>query len=168
MVNSKLITGSLIESFLICKRQAWLMAHQIIPDQEHPYLELGRLIDEESYIEERKKINLENIAIDLIKTENRTLLIGEVKKSSKAKEVARFQLIFYLYILKNNYGINGTGILLFPEEKRKIRVELTEEDEHEIEEIIQSLELVALQEKPPKLEKIKYCIHCAYREFCWA
>lgn len=93
-----MITGSLIESFLICERQAWLMAHQVTPDQDHPYLEIGRLIDEESFTEEKKKISLENMIIDLIKTENKTLIIGEIKKELKSprygKTSTRFLPIF--------------------------------------------------------------------------
>lgn len=165
---SKLITGTIVESFLICKRQAWLMAHQIIPDQDDSYLELGRLIDETSYLDERKKINLENMVIDLIKTEDKTLLIGEIKKSSKAQESAKLQLIFYLFKLEENFGIKATGILLFPEEKRKIRVELTEENKVLISEMIEEINNLILQELPPPVSKNKYCVHCAYKEFCWS
>lgn len=165
---SKLITGTIVESFLICKRQAWLMAHQIIPDQDDSYLELGRLIDETSYLDERKKINLENMVIDLIKTEDKTLLIGEIKKSSKAQESAKLQLIFYLFKLEENFGIKATGILLFPEEKRKIRVELTEENKTLISEMIEEINNLILQELPPPVSKNKYCVHCAYKEFCWS
>lgn len=165
---SKLITGTIVESFLICKRQAWLMAHQIIPDQDDSYLELGRLIDETSYLDERKKINLENMVIDLIKTEDKTLLIGEIKKSSKAQESAKLQLIFYLFKLEENFGIKATGILLFPEEKRKVRVELTEENKVLISEMIEEINNLILQELPPPVSKNKYCVHCAYKEFCWS
>lgn len=165
---SKLITGTLVESFLICKRQAWLMAHQITPDQDDSYLELGRLIDETSYLEERRKINLENMIIDLIKTEDKTLVIGEIKKSSRAQESAKLQLMFYLFKLLENFGIKATGILLFPEEKRKIRVELTEDDKILISEMIKEIDNIILQELPPPASKNKYCVHCAYKEFCWS
>jgi len=43
------ITGTMVQSYNICKRQTWLMAHQIIPDQEHTYIEMGRHIDEDTY-----------------------------------------------------------------------------------------------------------------------
>ncbi len=168
MVVSKLITGTLVESFLICKRQCWLMSHQITPDQDHPYLELGRFIDMESYSDERKKINLENMVIDLIKTENNTLLIGEIKKTSKAQESAKLQLLFYLYNLKYSYGIEAKGILLFPKEKKRVRVDLSEDEERKIERIIYEIKDIIYQELPPPPEKVNYCVHCAYREFCWS
>jgi CRISPR-associated exonuclease Cas4 len=163
-----MITGSLIESFLICERQAWLMAHQVTPDQDHPYLEIGRLIDEESFTEEKKKISLENMIIDLIKTENKTLIIGEIKKSSKAQDMAKLQLAFYLYSLKNNYGIKADGILIFPKEKRRLRVILDKELEEKIEDTIKKVEVLIYRERPPLPQKIPYCKLCAYREFCWS
>jgi CRISPR-associated exonuclease Cas4 len=163
-----MITGSLIESFLICERQAWLMAHQVTPDQDHPYLEIGRLIDEESFTEEKKKISLENMLIDLIKTENKTLIIGEIKKSSKAQDMAKLQLAFYLYSLKNNYGIKADGILIFPKEKRRVRVILDKELEEKIEDTIKKVEILIYRERPPLPQKIPYCKLCAYREFCWS
>jgi len=163
-----MITGSLIESFLICERQAWLMAHQVTPDQDHPYLEIGRLIDEESFTEEKKKISLENMIIDLIKTENKTLIIGEIKKSSKAQDMAKLQLAFYLYSLKNNYGIKADGILIFPKEKRRLRVILDKELEEKIEDTIKKVEILIYRERPPLPQKIPYCKLCAYREFCWS
>jgi len=163
-----MITGSLIESFLICERQAWLMAHQVTPDQDHPYLEIGRLIDEESFTEEKKKISLENMIIDLIKTENKTLIIGEIKKSSKAQDMAKLQLAFYLYSLKNNYGIKVDGILIFPKEKRRVRVILDKELEEKIEDTIKKVEILIYRERPPLPQKIPYCKLCAYREFCWS
>ncbi|WP_242947958.1 CRISPR-associated protein Cas4 [Carboxydocella sp. ULO1] len=142
------------------------MAHQIVPDQEDPILELGRLIDNESYLrEKKKKIHLENMAVDLIKTEKGDLLVGEVKKSSRAMSSARFQLLFYLYCLEQS-GLKTSGVLLFPAERRKERVELTEESRKEVEDLIKKIQRLILQEKPPSYRRISYCSKCAYKEFC--
>jgi len=161
----KLVNGTLVQSFMICKRQAWLMSRQITPDQQNPFLELGRLIDEESYGRDKKKINLDNIVIDLIRAEDEDILVGEVKKSSKAKESAKMQLLFYLYVLKEK-GLNTKGILLFPEEKKREYVELTEELENKIKKLIEEIEYTILQELPPPFKKINFCKNCGYKEFC--
>lgn len=163
----KLITGTLIQSYNICKRQTWLMAHQIIPDQEHPYIELGRLIDEESYDRDKKKINFENVVLDLVKSDEGDIIVGEVKKSSKARESARLQLAFYLYKLKES-GINARGVLLFPEERKRMMVELTPELENELEKIFKDIERIIFQPVPPPFKKIGYCKNCGYKEFCWS
>ncbi|MDK2835974.1 MAG: CRISPR-associated exonuclease Cas4 [Thermosediminibacterales bacterium] len=161
------ITGALVQSYNICKRQAWLMAHQIIPDQEHPFIEIGRLIDEESNGRDKKKVNFENIVLDLIRSNDEDLLVGEVKKSSRAEESARMQLAFYLYKLKQS-GINARGILLFPEERKRVMLELTPELENRVEEVIKEIEKLILKEMPPPFKKIRYCKNCGYKEFCWS
>lgn len=165
LVVMPMINGALIQSYTICKRQAWLMAHQIIPDQEHPYIEIGRFIDEESYERDRKKINFENVVIDLIRSEGEDLVVGEVKKSSRAEDSARLQLAFYLFKLKEK-GINARGLLLFPDERKKLPVELNPELEKELEKILKDIEKIILKEYPPPFKKIGYCKNCGYREFC--
>lgn len=162
-----LVTGTLIQSYNICKRQTWLMAHQIIPDQDHPYIEMGRLIDEESYDRDKKKINFENVVLDLIRSDEGDMIVGEVKKSSKAKDSARMQLAFYLYKLKES-GVNVRGLLLFPEERKRLVVELTPELENELEKMMKNIERIILSPAPPPFKKIGYCKNCGYKEFCWS
>jgi len=161
------ITGTLVQSYSICNRQSWLMSRQIVPDQDHPYIEIGRLIDNESYERDRKKIDLENMVIDLIKIKEESLLVGEVKKSSNAEESARLQLAFYLYRLKE-VGIVAKGVLLFPKERRRIPMELDAELEEKLKEMFSEIEAIIQNPLPPPPKRIKYCTHCAYREFCWS
>ena len=56
------------------------------------------------------------------------MVVGEVKKTSKFKESARMQLLYYLKQLKD-MGIQATGFLAFPKEKKKEEIILTAEDE---------------------------------------
>lgn len=143
------------------------MSRQIVPDQDHPFIEIGRLIDNESYDKDRKKIELEDMVIDLIKSEKGSTLIGEIKKSSKAEESARMQLAFYLYRLKE-IGISVQGILLFPKERKRILLELDDNLERKIEEMFRDIEKILQGPIPPLAQRIKYCTNCAYREFCWS
>jgi CRISPR-associated exonuclease Cas4 len=143
------------------------MAHKIIPDQENQFIELGRLLDENSYKRERKKIVLDNIEIDVIAKKEKKILIGEVKKSSKALESATLQLCYYLFELKQS-GILAQGVLMFPTEKKRIPIELTLDREIQITEIKKNIETLIRQEYPPDKEYIKCCSKCAYEEFCWS
>ncbi|MFO7295140.1 MAG: CRISPR-associated protein Cas4 [Clostridia bacterium] len=161
------ITGTLVQSYYICKRQTWLMAHQIIPDQEHPYIEIGRMVDQETYSRDKKKINFENVVLDIIRSDEGDIVVGEVKKSSKAQESARLQLAFYLYKLKQS-GVDAKGLLLFPEERKRIPVELTLALEEELENIFKGISAVVSMEMPPPPQKIGYCKNCGYKEFCWS
>ncbi|NCQ53420.1 MAG: CRISPR-associated protein Cas4 [Caldisericum sp. CG2_30_36_11] len=161
------ITGVLLQSYKNCKRQAWLMAHQIVADQDNTYLALGRLIDEDSYKRNVKRVEMGNLIIDLVKTKRGEVLIGEVKKSSKSPEAAKLQLAYYLYFLKKN-NVTSKGMLLFPKERKKIPVELSSELEKEVEQTIKEIQQIVQSEIPPSKEKNRFCNNCAYREFCWA
>ncbi|MDI6604054.1 MAG: CRISPR-associated protein Cas4 [Thermoanaerobacteraceae bacterium] len=159
------VTGTLMQSYTICKRQVWLMAHQIIPDQEHPFIEMGRIIDDNSYDRDKKKLHFENVVIDLVRSDKDNFLIGEVKKSSKAEKSAKMQLLFYLYRLKQS-GIIAKGQLFFPEERKRVTVELTKANEKEILNAINEITDIIHREKAPDFVKIPYCKNCGYKEFC--
>lgn len=143
------------------------MAHQLEPDEDNPLIELGRFISESTYKRDKKQIHLEGITIDLAKLDDEKIVVGEVKKSSKFRDSAKMQLCYYLYVLQD-YGIEAEGELLFPKEKRREKVTLTDETVREIECTIEEIKRIATQELPPKAVKIGYCTNCGYREFCWS
>ncbi|SHK18580.1 protein of unknown function DUF83 [Caminicella sporogenes DSM 14501] len=49
------VNGTLIWYYYICKREVWLMAHNLTPDQDNQYIDLGRFIHENSYMREKKR-----------------------------------------------------------------------------------------------------------------
>lgn len=161
------VTGTLIWYYFICKRETWLMIHQIAPDEEDENLEIGRFIHEYRYQRDKKEIEVDSIKIDKLKKRGGQTIVQEVKKSSKFLESSRNQLLYYLYTLKQ-MGIEAKGELLFPEEKKKEELELTENAIQNIENAIQDIRRIARLPVPPQPEKIPYCRNCAYREYCWA
>lgn len=48
------VNGTHIWYYFICKREVWLIAHQIAADQEDDNLEIGRFISETSYQRQKK------------------------------------------------------------------------------------------------------------------
>lgn len=165
--SSTRITGSIVQAYMVCPRQAWLASRQICPDEDNVYLALGRLIDKQSYGREKKEVRLEHLCLDLVRRGDKQLVVGEVKKSSRAREAAMLQLAFYLYELAA-MGIEAEGELLFPEERRKERVFLDENLAQQVNKIkVQIAELIR-RDQPPPPEKIKRCVKCAYAELCWA
>ena len=161
----KKITGTLIWYYYICPREVWLMAREMNPNQEDPFIEIGRIISNESYKREKKEIRLEGMVIDLLKIEKGNVIIGEVKKSSRFEKSAKMQLAFYLLKLKE-MGINAKGELLFPKEKKKIEVILNDEIEKELKKAQKEIRGIINLEKPPEAKKIRFCKKCAYEEFC--
>jgi CRISPR-associated exonuclease Cas4 len=162
----KQITGTLIWYYYICPREVWLMARELNPNQEDPFLEIGRLLQQDTYSREKKEITVGNMKIDLLRRKNGEMIVGEVKKSSRFEKSATMQLAFYLYRLKQR-GINAIGELLIPKEKKKIPVKLTSNIEDELKQVFRQIKEVINQDNPPEPVKNKYCTNCAYREFCW-
>lgn len=162
------ITGTHIWYYYCCPREVWLMLHQVNPDQDDDNMDLGRFIHEMSYARDKsKEISLGNIRLDIVRQDKEGLVIGEVKKSSKYAKSARMQLGFYLLELKGR-GIEAKGELLFPKEKKKEEVVLTEEMKKELLETMAAIRRIAEESRPPQARKIGLCKNCAYKEFCWA
>lgn len=161
------VNGTLVWYYYICKREVWLMAHQLTPDQDDENVKIGKIIGENTYSRDKKEIDLGNAKIDLIRTEDGQLVVGEVKKSSRFIESASKQLLFYLLQLKE-MGIEAKGELMIPEERYTCEVELNEKSEAEIRATIKHIEQIVQETRPPGAVKNKYCRSCAYNEFCWA
>lgn len=166
-MDSMAITGTDIWYYFICKREAWLNMHHIVPDEEDENIEIGRFIHEYHYRREKKEVAIDSIKIDRLKRENGELVVREVKKSSKFLTSARYQLLYYLYTLQK-MGITARGELLFPEERKKERVELTTESIAKLEQAMDEIRRIAKAPIPPPPRKIPFCRRCAYREYCWA
>jgi len=77
------------------------------------------------------------------------------------------QVAFYLYYLKKEKNIELKGQILIPKERKTEEVILNQELEEKLKIDIENIEKIISLDKPPKLEKIKYCNLCAYKEICW-
>ena len=162
---NKYINPYLIQAYLICPREAWLEYRAIYAEQEDQFLSLGRLTHETSYRKFRRELFVDQrVKIDLFKDG----LVAEIKKSSRGEHAARMQLLYYLYYLKREKGLEMEGVLLFPKEKRTEKVRLSPEAEREIEKLLQEMKPVLEADKPPPAKRSRYCRACAFREFCWA
>jgi CRISPR-associated exonuclease Cas4 len=161
------INGTILNSFYICKRKTWFMAHELSPDHNNTLLEIGRLIEEDFYKRNEKGFDLSNIKIDMARKNGERIIIGEIKKSSKNIKPAIMQVSYYLFSLKEQ-GVIAKGEILIPKERKKIPVELTEELEDELKSAIEDIEKIISKDMPPHVEKIKFCTNCAYREFCFS
>jgi|Deesub1362B_J571_1020462.scaffolds.fasta_scaffold00214_8 CRISPR-associated exonuclease Cas4 len=164
---SRAITGTLVWYYYICHREVWLMSRHLEPSQENPFIEIGRLISEESYKRDRKEIRIDNLVIDILRRDDEQVVIGEVKKSSRFEKSARMQLAFYLSRIKE-MGVKARGELLFPKEKKRIEVSLSPELEEELKNAEVKIQKIINSEHPPEPKKNRFCSKCGYNEFCWA
>lgn len=161
------VGGTLVWYYYVCKREVWFMGRQITADQDDTNVVLGRFFAEQSYSRDKKEIALGHMKFDVVRKDRHGLVVAEVKKSSKHFKSAKMQLAFYLWELYQK-GIKARGELLFPKEKRRELVELTDELMGELEQAKKDILSIIYEPVPPEAEKKQVCRNCAYAEFCWA
>lgn len=147
------INGTLINYYFHCKRQCYLHGNRLNLEDNSEQVKIGKAIHEErAENSTNSEIAIENICLDKLTKE----YLVEVKKSDADPESAKWQLLYYLSVLKKK-GILRKGKLEFVEknkkDKRIIYLELTDEVEKQLFDYIQEIEALIAEEKPPE------CIH---------
>jgi CRISPR-associated exonuclease Cas4 len=164
-----LVGGMKVSYVLVCKTKLWLFSHFILREKESELVLIGEILESLFFKEVRMRDVLidSKISIDFIR-EGKKLIIQDVKKSPKLESAHYYQMLYYLWYLKNIKGItNLEGVVSYPKERKTIKVELTEEKEKEVEEILRKVKEINYQSKPPLPTYKKYCRKCAYLEFCF-
>ena len=161
------LTGTLVWYYTICPRECWLMAHQIEPERDNDLLAQGRLNTEAHYGRREKEVTLPGgVRVDQVRREKGQLILSEVKKSSKFLPAAKLQLAYYLWVLEQE-GVEATGEVLVPDERKREAVSLTEMRDTLLE-VMEKVGTLTAEPKPPKAEWLHFCKTCAYAEFCWS
>lgn len=163
-----LVRGTQINYYFICKTKLWLFSHHIQMENESDIVELGKLLHDDTYKREEKSLILDDlISVDFMR-KGEVLEVHEVKKSNKMGEAHLFQLLYYLYYLKNEKGIeNIKGFIDYPKLRKRKEVRLNRDSEKRLEEILKNIDIIVKGDLPwPRKGKI--CRTCAYFEFCWA
>ncbi|MDQ3387164.1 MAG: CRISPR-associated protein Cas4 [Actinomycetota bacterium] len=161
------VTGTLVWYYAICPREAWLMAHEIEPEKDFELLAEGRLNQEAHYKRATKELALPGMRLDQVRREDGKLIVSEVKKSSRFLPATRMQLGYYLWRLSEK-GMEASGEILVPEERKRETMDLTPELRKEVEEMVANIQRLVQEPAPPPAKKIPFCKKCAYAEFCWS
>ena len=161
------VNGTLINYYFHCKRQCYLHGNRLNLEDNSETVKIGKAIHEER---QEKSDNTE-IAIDNIKLDKLTSeYLVEVKKSDADVEASKWQLLYYLKVLKEK-GIDRKGKLEFVEKnktKNKILYfELTEDILKELEVYVKNIEDLLLEEDIPEVINQPKCKKCAYYEYCY-
>lgn len=156
------IGGLHIQYYEVCKRKLWLYSKQIGFETEHERVIEGTLLHESSYARKDKELAIDEAVIDVIDGE----FIQETKLSSKMQRVDEWQLLYYLYLLKQK-GIEKRGKIAYTKEKKVVEVTLTEEKERQLKRKIADINSILTSEFAPKFKKLPYCKNCAYFDFCF-
>lgn len=158
------ITGVMVQYYKSCLRELWFFAHNINMNREDENILIGRQIQQKTYPRERKNITIGPVSFDFVK-KDKNLIVCEVKKSRKLVEPAIYQLYYYLWFLEQR-GIEAEGCILYPKERKKKELKLTEEKREEIESILPRIKKIITSSTPPPPRNKRHCKGCSYYEFC--
>ena len=171
------ITGTEVHYYVLCPRKLWWFCHGM--EQEHSgggtagqeNVALGALLHETSYPGKTRKDVMIDDLLRLDFTDDGK--VHEIKKSrgahtGKAYKASLAQLLYYLYYLKHVKGVETSGMLDFPTERKREEVILTPEREIEVAAILVGVIAIRALPTPPKVPKpLPICKKCAYEELCW-
>lgn len=161
------INGTLVNYFFHCRRQCYLHGNRLNLEDNSENVKIGKALHEEKAMKTQDaEITIDNIKLDKLSKE----YITEIKKSDADVEAAKWQLLYYIYVLKKK-GIMRKGKLEFIEknksERKIVYVELTETEESRLKEIIQEINCLLAEDETPGLLNKPTCKKCAYYEYCY-
>ncbi|MTK12828.1 MAG: CRISPR-associated protein Cas4 [Clostridiaceae bacterium] len=161
------ITGTIINYYFHCKRQCWLHGNRINLEDNSEEVRIGKVLHElKAEGKKNTEISIDNIKIDKITDE----YLIEIKKSDADIEAVKWQVLLYLKKLKEK-GIERKGKIEFGEknkqDKKIIYIELTEENEKELEKFLGGINNLLEEKSPPNAEFKAKCKKCAYYEYCF-
>ncbi|MCX7611576.1 MAG: CRISPR-associated protein Cas4 [Ignavibacterium sp.] len=163
------ITGTHINYYFHCKRHLWFYSQNIQMEHTSNLVAIGKFISENTYEREKHELHFEEDDFEYIIDffDKRRNIIHEIKKTDKMEEVHKWQVKFYIYRLKNLGFQNIKGIIDYPKLRKTIQVELTQQDEKEIEKAIEEIKKIISNVKPPKVINEPFCKKCSYYELCY-
>jgi len=159
------ITGLMVYYYEVCKRKLWYFTNEIQLEENNSNVILGKLLEENTYTRDEKKINIDGVInIDFIRSKK---ILHEIKKSNSIEPASILQVQYYLYYLEKKGLVGLKGILDYPLLKQTVEVNLADSDRENLENIIIGIKEILGKESPPILEKKNICKKCAYFDLCF-
>lgn len=164
---NKIISGTVVNYYFHCKRQCYLFANKLNMEDNSELVQIGKSVHEiKENGKENTEIQIDNIVLDRITKD----YVIEIKKSDADIEASKWQLIFYLKVLKDK-GINKKGKLIFDENnksnKKNIIIELDEKTEKELNFHLDNIQKILESSEIPKIDEKSKCKKCAYYAYCY-
>lgn len=161
------INGTLINYYFHCKRQCYLHGNRLNLEDESEDVKIGKALHEQKYSNNKNsEIAIDNIRLDKLTAK----YLIETKKSDADLISAKWQLLYYLKILKSKGIIRKGKIEIIEKNKQNksfIEVELSDMEEQELDKIIIEInELLEDNQIPSVLNESK-CKKCAYYAYCY-
>ena len=157
-------TGTEVGYFFICRKKLWWFHHGIEMEKENDRVKMGKLVHETAYNRKTKEISIDGRIVLDWQSDG---VIHEVKLTDKMEAAHEFQLLYYIYYLKQKGVESLTGQIDYPKLRQTREVELTAEKEAELLAALREIEKIVSLAAPPEVEYMKICKSCSYAELCW-
>ena len=161
------INGTLINYYFHCKRQCYLHGNRLNLEDESEEVKIGKALHEQKYSDNKNsEIAIDNIRLDKLTAK----YLIETKKSDADLIAAKWQLLYYLKILKSK-GIIRKGKIEVIEKNRQnksfIEVKLSDMEEQELDKIIIEIKELLEDNQIPSVLNESKCKKCAYYAYCY-
>lgn len=161
------VNGTLINYYFHCKRQCYLHGNRLNLEDNSENVKIGKAIHEEkSSRSSNSEITIDNIKIDKLTSE----YLVEIKKSDADVEACKWQLIYYLKVLRDK-GIDRKGRLEFVEKNKGnnkiLYFELSDEILEQLDRHIRAIKILLEEQSIPEVLNKPKCKKCAYYEYCY-
>ena len=160
-----MMNGTLINYYFHCKRQCYLHGNKLNLEDNSELVNIGKALHEEKNTGKCHELAIENIKIDKLSDKYLT----EIKKSDADKEAVKWQVYYYLYVLKQK-GIDRIGKIEYLEKNKPSQIEyleLNEQIENQLKDIEVKINVLLESEQVPAPIEQKHCKKCAYFEYCY-
>ena len=160
------INGTLISYYFICKTKLWLHANRLNLEDNSEDVRIGKVLHEINEDKAKQtEIKIDNVKIDKLTKE----YLVELKKSDSDPEAVKWQVLLYLYKLKNK-GIERKGKVDYHEKNNNTKSEVIILDDENEKALLNVLEMISRLidtdvPPPPKFEN--KCKKCAYFDYCF-
>ena len=170
------ITGTHFNYYFICRRKLWLFAHNIQMEMENENVQIGKVISENTYGREKHEVGiydeLEKIGVKIDFIDTRAGVVNEVKKTDSFEVAHKWQLLYYLYVMKTKGFEITKGKIDYPKQRKITEVTLDEESEKKLLDVINRINEICMKAEPLRVEetgvKKNVCKKCSYYELCFA
>ncbi len=163
MFSTENLNGTIIKSYMACKRQGWLASRKLTPLVSNTYIQMGTAL---SNIRKETSKRIGNIELDEIE-KGKHIIVKEYKKTFSNIEASKMQLLFYMKNLKKELNLNKIdGYIISEETNEKLFLPFDSKNEEKIDKLIDEI-LVALNNSQiPKFTRTKLCDYCGHNIYC--
>lgn len=159
------ISGTEFNYFHICHRKLWFYHNFILMEDHDENVKKGRFLSDTTYNRKNHEIAIDNISIDFF--DEKLKIIHEIKKTNKLEPSHIWQIKYYLFTLRQKGVVDITGLIDYPSLRKRIKVELTDEDIINITTKTSIIMKLVKSKTIPDVINKPLCKSCSYFDLCY-